>query len=98
MMGDHAETQGVIREVARALDAEWRPKGGRVFFITVYEEGEGRMREILAALDVPANLMTPIDDASEIMALDADGRWVRPEDHDRSRRDRKTRHGFNSRL
>ena len=59
------ETQGVIREVARALDAEWRPKGGRVFFITVYEEGEARMREILAALDVPANLMTPIDDASE---------------------------------
>ena len=45
MMGDHGETQGVIREVASALDAEWRPKGGRIFFIPVYEEGEGRMRE-----------------------------------------------------
>ena len=79
MLGDHAETQGIIREVAAALDAEWRPRGGRVFFIPVYEEGEGRMREILAARDVPTNQMTPIDDASEIMAIDADGRWLRPD-------------------
>ena len=78
MLGDHAETQGVIREAATALDAEWRPKGGRVFFIPVYEEGEGRMRDILEALDVPRNQMTPIDDASEVMALDAD-RWLRPD-------------------
>ncbi len=81
ILGDHAETQGVIREAATALDAEWRPKGGRVFFIPVYEEGEGRMREILEALDVPRNRMTPIDDASEIMALDAD-RWLRPDQLD----------------
>ena len=79
MMGDHGETQGVIREIASALDAEWRPKGGRIFFIPVYEEGEGRMREILTALDVPANRTTPIDDASEMMALGADNRWVRPD-------------------
>ena len=78
MVGDHSETQGVIREVATALDDEWRPKGGRVFFIPVYDEGEGRMREILAALGVPANQRTPIDDASEIMAIDTDGRWLRP--------------------
>ena len=49
-----------------------------MFFIPVYDEGEGRMREILAALGVPANQRTPIDDASEIMAIDADGRWLRP--------------------
>ena len=82
MMGDHAETQGVIRDVAAAMDAEWRPRGGRVFFIPVYDEGEGRMREILAALDVPRNRTTPIDDASEIMAIDADGRWLRPDQLD----------------
>ena len=49
-----------------------------MFFIPVYDEGEGRMREILAARGVPANRMTPIDDASEIMAIDAEGRWLRP--------------------
>ncbi len=79
MLGDHGETQGVIRDAAAALDTEWRPKGGRVFFIPVYEDGEGRMREILEALDVPRNQMTPIDDASEIMAIDPDGRWLRPD-------------------
>ena len=36
------------------------------------------MREILAARNVPASQMTPIDDASEIMAIDPDGRWLRP--------------------
>ena len=77
MLGDHGETQGVIRNVAEALDAEWRSSGTRVFFIPVYEEGEGRMREILAALGVPGEQMTPIDDASEILAIDADGRWLR---------------------
>ncbi len=81
MLGDHGETQEVIREAATALDAEWRPKGGRVFFIPVYEEGEGRMRDILAARGIPRNLTTPIDDASEIMALDAD-RWLRPDQLD----------------
>ena len=79
ILGDHSETQSVIREAATALDTEWRPKGGRVFFIPVYEEGEARMREILEALDVPRNQMTPIDDASEIMAIDPDGRWLRPD-------------------
>ena len=79
MLGDHGETQGVIREVSEALDAEWRPKGGRVFFIPVYEEGEDRMREILTARGVPTNRTTPIDDASEMMALGADNRWVRPD-------------------
>ena len=37
------------------------------------------MREILTALDVPTNRTTPIDDASEMMALGADNRWVRPD-------------------
>ena len=81
MLGDHAETQSVIRETATSLDAVWRGRGGRVFFVPVYEEGEGRMREILEARGVPKNRMTPIDDASEIMALDAD-RWLRPDQLD----------------
>jgi len=77
MLGDHGSTQSVIQQVAAELDAEWRPKGGRVFFIPVYEEGEDRMREILEARDVPRNRTTPIDDASEMMALDRSNRWVR---------------------
>jgi hypothetical protein len=50
-----------------------------VFFIPVYEEGENRMREILSTLDVPTNRTTPIDDASEMMAIGSGNRWIRPE-------------------
>ncbi|MEE3300893.1 MAG: creatininase family protein, partial [Pseudomonadota bacterium] len=79
MLGDHGETQEIIKEVAESVDAEWRSRGGRVFFIPVYEEGEGRMREILTARNVPNSRMTPIDDASEMMALDSSNRWIRAE-------------------
>ena len=79
MLGDHGETQEIIKEVAESVDAEWRSRGGRVFFIPVYEEGEGRMRQILTARNVPNSRMTPIDDASEMMALDSSNRWTRAE-------------------
>jgi creatinine amidohydrolase/Fe(II)-dependent formamide hydrolase-like protein len=79
MLGDHGETQEIIKQVAETVDAEWRSRGGRVIFIPVYDEGEGRMREILTARDVPTNRMTPIDDAAELMALDSSNRWIRPE-------------------
>ena len=73
MLGDHGgEGQNILRELAAELDAEWRPKGGRVFYIPVYEEGEGRMREHLATLNVEGNRMTPTDDASEILAIAPD--------------------------
>ena len=35
------------------------------------------MREILSELGVPPNLMTPIDDAPEIMAINTEARWLR---------------------
>ena len=76
---DSGETQEIIKEVAESVDAEWRSRGGRVFFIPVYEEGEGRMRAILTARNVPNNRMTPIDDAAEMMALDSSNRWIRAE-------------------
>ena len=73
LLGDHGgEEQVVLREAAESLDAEWRLKGARVFFIPVYEEGEARMREYLATLDVERNRMTPTDDASEILAVAPD--------------------------
>ena len=72
ILGDHGGGQDILREVAAELDAEWRSQGGRVFYVPVYEEGQGKMREILGAMDVPADRMTPIDDASEILAVASD--------------------------
>ena len=38
-----------------------------MLFIPVYEEGEGRMREILAARDVPANVEAAVERIRELV-------------------------------
>ena len=77
-LGDHGETQPTLKKVAAELDAEWAPRGSRIFFIPVYEEGEAAFQNHLKKMNVPANLHTPIDDAAELLALDGK-RLVRPD-------------------
>ena len=72
MLGDHGGGQDILRSVAAELDTESQSQGARVFYIPVYEEGEGRMREHLATLNVPTDRMTPTDDASEVLAVAGD--------------------------
>ena len=80
LMGDHYGGQDALRNVALEIDAEWSSKGVRVFYVPVYDEGEGQMKQYLTQLQVPAERQTPIDNAAEVMAVDTDNRWVR---HDR---------------
>jgi creatinine amidohydrolase len=77
LMGDHYGGQDSLRKIALVLDAEWSSKGVRVFYVPVYDEGEGQMKEHLTRLNVPPDRQTPVDDASEVMAIDVDNRWVR---------------------
>jgi creatinine amidohydrolase len=77
-LGDHGESQPTLKKVAAELDAEWAPRGSRIFFIPVYEEGEAAFQAHLRKMNVPANLHTPIDDAAELLALDG-RRGVRPD-------------------
>lgn len=76
-LGDHGQGQDTLKRVAAELDAEWAPRGARVFYIPVYEEGEAAFQEHLKKMNVPQNVHTPIDDASEVMALDRENKWVR---------------------
>ena len=78
VMGEHGGSgQDILEALAAELDAEWSSQGARVYYVPVYTEGEDRMREHLTQLNVPRDRMTPIDDASEIMAIDEEHRWVR---------------------
>ena len=77
LMGDHYGGQDSLRKIASELDADWLSKGVRVFYVPVYDEGEGQMKEHLARLNVPPERRTPVDDVSEVMAIDTDNRWVR---------------------
>ena len=77
LMGDHYGGQDSLRKVASELDAEWKSKGVRVFYVPVYDEGEAAFKEHLTRLNVPPERQTPVDDASEMMAIETDNRWVR---------------------
>jgi creatinine amidohydrolase len=77
LLSDHGSGLDTLRKVAAQLSTEWAGNGGRVFYIPIYEEGEAAFQNHLKKLGVPANLHTPIDDASEVMALDRENRWVR---------------------
>ena len=72
--GSHVLCRGQDRpaRVGRGARAEWQSQSGRVFYVPVHEEGERKMREILASMDVPASRMTPTDDAPEILAVAGD--------------------------
>ena len=79
IMGDHGDGQDVLGAVAKELDAQWRPRGIRVFYVPdVYfkEKQEAHAYEAshgITTRDVHAGT----DDTSELMALDAQHRWIR---------------------
>lgn len=78
LLGDHGGgEQDMLKKVAQELDAEWKSKGARVHYIPVYPEGEANFREVLTKRNVANDRQTPIDDASEIMSIDSDKKWVR---------------------
>ena len=79
IMGDHGDGQDALATVAKTLDSQWTSKGAHVFYVPdiyfkekqqahAYEESHG-----LPTHDVHAGT----DDTSELMALDAQHRWIR---------------------
>jgi hypothetical protein len=87
VMGDHGFGQdtpgrkfpdnfdgGALRKVTEELDAEWKPRGTRVYFIPVDGEVDHRMiPEYLTKQKVPAKIQTPVDDISEVWSIDPKG-------------------------
>lgn len=77
VMSDHSQGQDTLQRVARDLDAEWRSKGVRVYYIDLAPVGKKLMEDHLKKLNVPAARMTPIDDETELMFVDREKQWVR---------------------
>ena len=79
IMGDHGDGQSVLGAVARELDAQWRPRGVRVFYVPdVYFKARQQAQAYEIAHGLPAHdVHAGIDDTSELMALDAPHRWIR---------------------
>jgi creatinine amidohydrolase/Fe(II)-dependent formamide hydrolase-like protein len=76
IMNEHGGGRAALKIMAETMDKEWAPKGARVFFVPVYEDGENFFIEYLTRLNVAPEFHTPIDDASELTAVDA-SKYVR---------------------
>lgn len=68
---------GRLKKVAEELDAKWKSRGTRVFYIPLYADWEDEYRPYLAKKNVPRQRQNQVDDASEVMSIDPAGKWVR---------------------
>lgn len=78
-MGDHGDGQDVLGAVAKELDAQWRPRGVRVFYVPdLYFKAKQQAHAYEASHGITTHdVHAGTDDTSELMALDAQHRWIR---------------------
>ncbi len=78
LMGDHGDGQDVLGAVARELDSRLGTRGTRVFFIPdVYAKAKLQSHAYEAAHGIHNDVHAGTDDTSELMAIDAQHRWIR---------------------
>jgi creatinine amidohydrolase/Fe(II)-dependent formamide hydrolase-like protein len=79
VMGDHGDGQDVLGAVARELDAQWKVKGARVFYVPdLYFKARQQARAYETSHGITSHdVHAGTDDTSELMALDAQHRWIR---------------------
>ncbi len=76
ILNEHGGSRAALKTMAETMDKEWASKGARIFFVPVYEDGENFFIDYLTKLNVAPEFHTPIDDASELTAIDA-SKYVR---------------------
>jgi creatinine amidohydrolase len=79
IMGDHGDGQDMLGAVANELDAQWKPKGVRVFYVPdLYFKEKQQAHAYEASHGLPTHdVHAGTDDTSELMALDGGHRWIR---------------------
>ena len=79
LMGDHGGGQAELGAVAKELDAQWKPRGVRVFYVPdVYVKEREQAKAYAALRNLPTkDVHAGFDDTSELMALDGQHRWIR---------------------
>jgi creatinine amidohydrolase len=81
LMGDHGDGQSELATVAKELDAQWKSRGVHVFYVgDVYTKEKQQARAYAASHGLPTtDVHAGFDDTSELMALDAQHRWIKPD-------------------
>jgi creatinine amidohydrolase len=86
IMGDHGDGQDALGAVAKELDAQWKPKGVRVFYVPdLYFKAKEQARAYEVSHGITTHdVHAGTDDTSELMALDGQHRWIRSDKLKRS--------------
>ena len=86
MADDGPAGDAALESVAKKLDLEWQPKGVRVYFIHAHEirPGQGMTFNAdylrrWAARTVPADRRKSVEDYAELLFVDRDHKWLRPD-------------------
>ena len=78
IMGDHGGGQNVLATVAKQLDAAWKKKGVRVFYVPdLYFKEKQQAAALEAAHGITRDVHAGTDDTSELMAIDTPHGWIR---------------------
>jgi creatinine amidohydrolase/Fe(II)-dependent formamide hydrolase-like protein len=79
IMGDHGDGQDVLGAVSKELDSQWRARGVRVFYVPdLYFKEKAQARSYEASHGITSHdVHAGTDDTSELMAIDAQHRWIR---------------------
>jgi creatinine amidohydrolase len=79
IMGDHGDGQDVLGAVGKELDAQWQKRGVHVFYVPdLYFKAKQQARAYEVSHGITTHdVHAGTDDTSELMALDAQHRWIR---------------------
>jgi creatinine amidohydrolase/Fe(II)-dependent formamide hydrolase-like protein len=80
LMGDHGDGQTALKKVAAELNAAWAAKGRRVLYVgDVYYKAHDQVQAYLQQQQLPIGKHASISDTSEILFIDKEHRWFRPD-------------------
>jgi creatinine amidohydrolase len=80
LMGDHGGGQDALKQLAAALDARYRAQGARVIYVPdVYFRSADLAADYLKRRGLDPGRHAALQDTAELMALDRDQQWIRPQ-------------------
>jgi len=75
LMGDHGGGQAELKLAAETLDAEWKPKGARVFYVA-FTKSTQQTNAYLAERKIPGGGHAGVAETSQLLFLDG-AKWIR---------------------
>jgi creatinine amidohydrolase/Fe(II)-dependent formamide hydrolase-like protein len=80
LMGDHGGGQAELKLAAESLDADWKPKGVRVFYVSDLQgKAAAQIAAYLAERKIPAGGHAGVAESAQVMALDTNRTMMRPD-------------------